>query len=672
MNFKIFNKYKGSYYKDKEKQLTPFFCYKCLCFHFYSMIIENDKAQLIIDCPHFKNPISLITFLDYGLSLFSNLIQCMHCNLKFLSSPKTNFNYCSKCKSYICNYCLNNNSPKKQHVLIPLKDIGIFCLEHNSKFKYSCSKCTKSICEVCKEKEHKNHNFIFELEPLNKEDFECMNKGYIKKPRDANKTYQDLKVAKKFINEVSDKNKISSFKAKINEIQKEFSTFETTNYLLYLIVLKLFIKFFKNLQNENDVIFPFELENNLKNFSEYSDSCCFNNKYTDEIYQTIESIRELTEKEKEYKNYDKGIIQSYCLYPFLADPYINIENYTKSVRELELEHYGFVGGYNIKLLPQNKLVFIYLIVSWEDSEGYGSFTDKIKYYYLIDPQSLENKLEKEHGLEDIIDICEYKKNIFIGISDSGIYVFGFQNYKFNIINEMEQSFGFFFDTVNSLPNNKILVSSGSVVLVLSMKDNNQLFFEKKYCFKNCQIDDILIFPNLEEFIFIDKRRYAKEVDTIEKSYKYVDTNFCKLVFMNYNFQDKCVMNFQKKIISLIQLDKELICALSVHEIFIININNKKILINQKYDYTFNEVFKYDGTKFICNCKDDEESEDIINEFILIFEYNKNHNTISFFILLTNYDRFSHPELIYIFEKQKAFFYVVGGDEKIKFIKLLNK
>ena len=361
MNVKIYNKYKGSYYKDKEKQLTPFFCYKCLCFHFYSMIIENEKAELIIDCPNFNNPISLITFLDYGLSLFSNLIQCMHCNLKFLSSPKTNFNYCCKCNSYICNYCLNNNSHNKQHVLISLKDIGIFCLDHNCKFKYSCSKCAKSICEVCKYKEHKNHNFIFELEPLNKEDFECMNKGYIKKPRDANKTYQDLKVAKNFINEVSDKNKISSFKTKINEIQKEFSTFETTNYLLYLIVLKLFIKFFKNLQN--DAIFPFELENNLKSFSKYSDSYYFYNEYIDEIYQTIESSRELTEKEKDYKNYYKGIIQSYCLYPFLAIPYINLEHYTKSVRELELEHNGFVGGYNIKLLPQNKLVFIYLVVS---------------------------------------------------------------------------------------------------------------------------------------------------------------------------------------------------------------------------------------------------------------------------------------------------------------------
>ena len=132
------------------------------------------------------------------------------------------------------------------------------------------------------------------------------------------------------------------------------------------------------------------------------------------------------------------------------------------------------------------------------------------------------------------------------------------------------------------------------------------------------------------------------------------------------------MNFQKKIISLIQLDKELLCALSAHDIFIININNKKILINQKYDYTFNEVFKYDQSKFICNCKDDEESEDIINTFILFFEYNKNNNTISFSTLLTNYDRISHPELIYIFEKQKAFLYVVGGNEKINFIKLLNK
>ena len=353
-------------------------------------------------------------------------------------------------------------------------------------------------------------------------------------------------------------------------------------------------------------------------------------------------------------------------------PYVNIAAYTKSVRELELEHSGRVGKYNIKLLPQNKLVFIYLVLSWEECYDGESCTAKEKYYYLIDPQSLENKLEKDHGLENIIDICEYKKNIIIGISNLSIKVFDFQNYKFNEINEMEESFEIFFDTVNSLPNNKILVSSCSTILVLSMQDNNQLFFEKKYSFDNYQIDDILIFPNLEEFIFIDKRRYAKEVNTIEESFKYVNTNTCKIVFRNYNFQDNCVMNFQNKIISLIQLDKDLICALSAHEIFIININNKKILIKQKYDYTFHEVYKYNQSMFICNCKDDEETEDIINAFVLLFEYNKNNNTISCSTLITDNDSFCNSDLIYIFEKQKTFLYVDSINEQINFIKFLNK
>ena len=50
MNSKIYNKYKQSYYKEKEKQLTPFYCYKCLCFHFYYMVYtENNKAELYID-----------------------------------------------------------------------------------------------------------------------------------------------------------------------------------------------------------------------------------------------------------------------------------------------------------------------------------------------------------------------------------------------------------------------------------------------------------------------------------------------------------------------------------------------------------------------------------------------------------------------------------------------
>jgi hypothetical protein len=313
---------------------------------------DNYKAEINPGCPNFKNSISLKIFLDYGLSLFANLIQCTHCNLKFLSDPKTKFNYCKECKSYICNYCLNKNNHIDKHFIISLKDIGLFCFGHNRKYKYSCSKCNKNLCETCYKKFHKKHNYIFDLNSLDIKDFDFIKKGYIQKPKNINHTYQDLKFAKKYINEVSDKNKINTFITKINEIQRNFLSFETTNYLLYLIVLKLYFKFFKNNQKED--IVPFEFENNLKCFFSYDNYYSFYYEYPYEIYETIESSRKLTKKEKEYKNYTQSSLK-YCISPFTASPNAKITIYSKNIGELDWKiDYGNFDKYNVKLLLKNK------------------------------------------------------------------------------------------------------------------------------------------------------------------------------------------------------------------------------------------------------------------------------------------------------------------------------
>ena len=375
-------------------------------------------------------------FLDYGLSLFANMIQCIHCNLKFLSNPKTKFNYCKECNSYICHYCLNNNSHNNTHFIISLKDIGLFCFKHNSKYKYSCSKCNKNLCEVCYKKFHKGHNYIFDLHSLNIKDFDSTKKGYIQKPKNVNHTFEDLKFAKKYINEVSDKNKIKDFIDNINETQRNFICFETNNYLLYLVVLKLYFKFFKN--NQKETILPFELENNLKCFLSYDNYYSFYNEYHYEIYEAIESNRELIKKEQKYNKYTQSSL-NYCIPPFIASSNAKISIYSKNIGELYMkeEDYSSVDECNVKLLSKNKLLFIFIICIGyiQDQDNYSEW--KESFYYLVDTQSLEDKSEKDpDGLQDIIDICEYKKNIILGIKSREIIIFDFQNYKFTVINKM--------------------------------------------------------------------------------------------------------------------------------------------------------------------------------------------------------------------------------------------
>ena len=670
MDFRIYDKYKKSYYIEKEKQLTPFFCYKCLCFHFYSLsYTDNYKTEINPGCPNFKKSISLKIFLDYGLSLFSNLIQCTHCNLKFLSDPKTKFSYCKECKSYICHYCLNNNSHNDKHFIISLKDIGLFCFGHNKKYKYSCSKCNKNICETCYKKFHKKHNYIFDLNSLDIKDYDFIKEGYIQKPKNINQTYQDLKFAKKYTNEVSDKNKIKNFIAKMNEIERNFISFETSNYLLYLIVLKLYFKFFKNNQKED--IVPFELENNLKCFFSYDNYYSFYYDYRYEIYETIKSSRKLTQKEKEYKNYTQSSLK-YCISPFTASPNAKISIFSKNIGELYWKNdYGRFEKYDVKLLLKNKLLFIFIVIisnkvdeDLDDDDDYNYYECEEAFYYLIDTQSLEDKSEKDpDGLKNIFDICEYKKNIIIGINSKEIKIFDFQNYKFTQINKMDYDEPLSFDIlvkINSLPNNKILAATKyGRVLLLSVQNNNQLILEKKYILKYGIISDVLILQNLEEAILLDKRKYRNEYFNLEQASKYVNINPCKLIFNNYNnFQVKSILRFQIKIISLIQLNKELICALSANEIYIINANNKKIMNKQKYNYTFEEIYKMDQSKFMCYC------EDKYKNLYLIFDYNRIKNKISCNPLNVVNEDFSFSNLIYILEKQKIFIYIDRRKDKI--------
>ena len=208
--------------------------------------------------------------------------------------------------------------------------------------------------------------------------------------------------------------------------------------------------------------------------------------------------------------------------------------------------------------------------------------------------------------------------------------------------------------INSLSNSKILAATKyGRVLLLSVQNNKQLILEKKYILKYGIISNVLIFQNLEEIILLDKRKYRNEYLNLEQSLEYVNINPCKLIFNNYNnCQEKCILRFQIKIISLIQLNKELICALSANEIFIINVNNKKILTKQKYNYTFEEIYKIDQSKFVCYCENQDKEK-----LFLLFNFNRIKSKISCNPLNVLNENFSFSNLIYVLEKQKIFIFI---------------
>ena len=398
----------------------------------------------------------------------------------------------------------------------------------------------------------------------------------------------------------------------------------------------------------------------MKCFFSYDNYFSFYYEYPYEIYKTIESSRKLTKKEKEYQNYTQSSLK-YSISPFTASPNAKISIYSKNIGELYWKiDYGNFDKYNVKLLLKNKLLFIFILVicreEEDDDENYSEWEEA--FYYLIDIQSLEDKSEKDpDGLKNIFDICEYKKNIIIGINCYEIKIFDFQNYKFTEINKMDYDEPYSIDAlikIYSLSNSKILAATKyGRVLLLSVQNNKKLILEKKYILKYGIISDVLIFQNLEEIILLDKRKYRNEYLNLEQSLEYVNINPCKLIFNNYNnCQVKCILRFQIKIISLIQLNKELICALSANEIFIINVNNKKILIKQKYNYTFEEIYKIDQSKFVCYCEDKDKEN-----LFLLFNFNRIKNKISCKPLNVLNGNFPFSNLIYILEKQKIFIYI---------------
>ena len=153
--------------------ITTFRCKKCFLipkilktfFDFY-VNDDNDINRLIILCPnnHIEKK-SLEEFISENRISLKN-ISCKKCE------KNISLYYCTKCYKTICEECYNKNKNNK----ILLKDIDIICYSHYQKYILNCGKCKSLICPKCLP-EHINHdknNIYFNF--------------YLKKIRGAKKT----------------------------------------------------------------------------------------------------------------------------------------------------------------------------------------------------------------------------------------------------------------------------------------------------------------------------------------------------------------------------------------------------------------------------------------------------------------------------------------------------
>ena len=656
MNSIKYKKYKQGYFIEKEKHLYPFYCYKCLSFHSYSLKYNNYKGELYPDCPFIKYPISLGKFLDFGLSLFANEIQCKKCYVKFLSNPKINFNYCKESKSYICSYCLNNNSNNnKNNFIFSLKDLCFSCIEHNKKYQYYCTFCNKNLCADCYIN-HKKHEYILSLNYL---DIKKYNK-YIQKPEHGSRPNNKyLEIIKNHLKELPEdkKDNIDFFKTKLCENERDLNIFAETNFLLYLIVLKLYFKYVKYYNNK---IIPFEVENNLNFFFQYEAFYIFRDKNKDDIYDKIRSTRHLTEDEESFFSYS-DINSEYCIPSFNAIKNINIENYFKDIQKLELKkHICDFEKFYVKLLPKNNLLFIYIFFFLgrvEDDDYYDDVPDE-EFNYLVKINNYEEIMDNK--LENIIDICEYKINILIGIDKKHIKILNLQKNKIFVVDKLKYS-EHRLTKIDILPNYKIIVINYQNILILSIANDNKLIIEKELVFNCDKIEKIIIFPDLNEFVFL--KTYG--ILTDKKS-----DSKCNLIFKNCDtFQDisNLVLNLKNDIISLIELNNKVICGINNNEVFIINSKTKKILKRECYDFNFCEIYKLSETKIICSLKPEINYRRYmkISQYT-IFDYNINENKIHYNSMIDFSERI-YSESIFTLKKEAIFVHL---KDTIVFKKLL--
>ena len=210
---------------ENEINLNPStYTLSCIaCPYIPSIQINTNQYSINVECEnnikissennnisgHFHDKILLE---DYLLKIRANIEN----NKKMCSLCKNNIDieniyYCSFCKAFICEKCLNNKhiKEKNDHPSLKFNLINVCCCIHKKLNKFYCKNCFRNICEDClnNNKLHKDHDIV------NLNDI-LIDDNYFKKINEEIKNEEnDIKIMTK------------KFEKYINFIQKKFDDY---------------------------------------------------------------------------------------------------------------------------------------------------------------------------------------------------------------------------------------------------------------------------------------------------------------------------------------------------------------------------------------------------------------------------------------------------------------
>ena len=254
----------------------------CLdCPYIPSIKMNSNQHSINIECQnnikitsdsisgHFHDKILLKDYLKKLRK--NNENNKKECSLCKKSIKIENIYYCSFCKAFICQSCINDKHSKEKndHPTLKFELINTYCCIHKKKNRAYCRNCFKNICEDClKYNKHKNHDIInlddilIDDEYLKKINEEINNEeNEVTEISKQFNNYMDF-IQKKFDNYIQLRNDEINLKKNIIHNYNKYKN----NYNSIMNVKKLkfdYFKFYLDNEEKND---KNKNKNKLKNF----------------------------------------------------------------------------------------------------------------------------------------------------------------------------------------------------------------------------------------------------------------------------------------------------------------------------------------------------------------------------------------------------------------------
>ena len=122
-----------------------------------ALIDIDENYQISLQCRNEHQ--TYIPFKDFEKSqlIDQSKIKCEGCKIiNKGSTPNNSFYRCLQCKLNLCPKCKITHEQEK-HIIIDYDDREFYCTTHYEPIKSLCVDCQSEICNLCEEKEHKDH-----------------------------------------------------------------------------------------------------------------------------------------------------------------------------------------------------------------------------------------------------------------------------------------------------------------------------------------------------------------------------------------------------------------------------------------------------------------------------------------------------------------------------------